>query len=130
MLGINIERECLFAGLPILNPFTIRSYRRISVHCPIFYWCNGSCGQGTVWNFSRTGWRVDGSVEAWPGMEMTIFIFFPDFNEPLKIENTRVRWSRGQEFGLEVTTIPGREEARLWLILQKYLQPQLGSLNG
>lgn len=62
-------------------------------------------------------------------MDLTIFIFFPDFNEPLKIENASVRWSRGQEFGLETTTIPGREEARLWLILQKYLHQQLGSFN-
>ncbi len=112
-----------------MNPFTIRTYRRISISCPIFYENAGEFGQGIVWNFSKNGWRIDGSLEVWPGMDITMFIFFPDLNEPLKIDKATVRWSRGQEFGLEVSKTQGREAARLWLILQKYLHQQLESFR-
>lgn len=41
-------------------PFSIRPYRRFPVHCSVTYNAGPFQGQGTVWNFSCTGWRLSG----------------------------------------------------------------------
>jgi hypothetical protein len=39
-------------------PFSIRPHRRFLVQCAVTYNGGPFQGQGTVWNFSLTGWRV------------------------------------------------------------------------
>ena len=40
-------------------PFSIRPYRRFPVHCAVTYHAGPFQGQGTVWNFSCAGWRLE-----------------------------------------------------------------------
>ena len=43
-------------------PFSIRSYRRVPVCCPVIYQTGLFEDEGTVWNLSFTGWRFSGDL--------------------------------------------------------------------
>ncbi len=92
--------------------FKIRAYRRFSMQCPVFYLCEQFIAQGTVWNFSRKGWRVDGEHDVPAGAVLALCVFLPDQQVPMTIERAIVRWSRGQEFGLEILYMQPEQNAR------------------
>jgi len=48
-------------------PLTPRPYRRFHVQCQVTYNAGPFQGRGTVWNFSRTGWRLSGALPMRPG---------------------------------------------------------------
>lgn len=92
--------------------FRIRAYRRFSMQCPVFYLCEKFIAQGTVWNFSRKGWRVDGEHDVPVGTVLALCVFLPDQRVPMTIERAIVRWSRGQEFGLETLYMQPEQNVR------------------
>ncbi|MBS0169747.1 MAG: PilZ domain-containing protein [Nitrospira sp.] len=93
--------------------FQVRSFRRFPIQCSIYYSCDQFHGSGMAWNLSLTGWRVDGTHPVEPGMLVTFCIFLPDQHSTVFVERAIVRWSRGQEFGIEVESIKADERARL-----------------
>ena len=109
------ERE-MDSALPRLRPprnFSIRSYRRFRLDCPIYFLGNQFLGKGTVVNVSRVGWRIQGDYLVQPGHELALRVALPDDERPIAIERARVRWSYGSEFGMEMLLIDPKEKARL-----------------
>lgn len=97
--------------------FRIRAYRRFAMQCPVFYLCEKFIAQGTVWNFSRKGWRVDGEHDVHVGTVLALCVFLPNQQVPTTIERAIVRWSRGQEFGLETLYMQPEQSARFkWFV--------------
>ena len=92
--------------------FKIRSYRRFAVQCPVFYLSEQFIAQGSVWNLSHKGWRVDGEQEMAVGTVVALCVFLPDEQVPMTIERAIVRWSRGQEFGLETLYLRPEQQDR------------------
>ena len=43
-------------------PFMVRLYQRFPVYCSVTYHADLFQGQGTVWNFSLSGWKLSGDV--------------------------------------------------------------------
>lgn len=66
-----------------------------------------------AWNLSLNGWRVDGTQPVVPGMIFTLCVVLPGQQPTVFIDRAVVRWSRGQEFGIEVSSIKADEQARL-----------------
>lgn len=93
--------------------FQVRSFRRFPIHCSVYYSCDAFQGSGMAWNLSLNGWRVDGTHPVEPGMMVTLCIFLPDHHPTVFVDRAVVRWSRGQEFGIEVDAIKADERARL-----------------
>lgn len=70
-------------------------------------------GDGMVTDLSPTGLGIRGNVSVTPGMELTIFLYLPDGQDPLFVMETRVAWTSGRRFGVEILKMNLRERNRL-----------------
>jgi hypothetical protein len=93
-------------------PFSIRPFRRFPVHCSVTYNAGPFQGQGTVWNLSCTGWRLSGDLPMRPGGTLSLTVTLPN-EQRIVVPEAVVRWSRGQEFGIETDETPKHTQARL-----------------
>ncbi len=84
-------------------------------------------GDGTVVNMSGTGLGIQGNVPVKRGLEMTLFLYLPDGQDPLFVMDTRVAWSAGHRFGVEILNMNLRERNRLRYFLASNLPQQEGS---
>lgn len=103
----------LSSAASVGTTFHVRSFRRFSVQCSVYYSSDEVQGTGIVWNLSLNGWRVDGTHPVDPGTVITLCVFLPGQHPTVFIDRATVRWSRGQEFGIAVTSIKADEQARL-----------------
>ncbi|MGH7181548.1 MAG: PilZ domain-containing protein, partial [Nitrospiraceae bacterium] len=93
-------------------PFSIRSFQRFPVHCPVTYHAGPFQGQGTVWNLSCIGWRLSGDLPMRQGEMLSLTVTLPN-EQGIEIPKAVVRWSRGQEFAVENIEIELPTQARL-----------------
>jgi len=70
-------------------------------------------GDGMVTNLSHHGLGSRGNTAVTPGMELTIFLYLPDGKDPLFVMETRVSWTSGHRFGVEILKMNLRERNRL-----------------
>ena len=70
-------------------------------------------GDGTVIDISNSGLGIRGNTAVKTGMEMTLFVYLPDGQDPLFVLETRVAWSAGHRFGVEILKMNLRERNRL-----------------
>lgn len=81
-------------------------------------------GEGNIVDLSLRGCRVESQTEVRPGTSLEIRVQTSEEEPPLKIQEAVVRWSRGQQFGLEFTTMAPEEWARLQhTVTQLEMQP-------
>ena len=93
-------------------PFSVRSHRRFPVCCSVTYHAGLFKGQGTVWNFSLSGWKLSGDVPLQVGQTCSLTVNLP--NQPsLVVAAAIVRWVRGQEYGLE--TLVADKQTHRWV---------------
>jgi hypothetical protein len=78
-------------------PFSIRLFRRFPVQCVVSYSVGPFRGIGTVWNLSRSGWRLSGDLPMRPGEGLSLTVMLPN----------------GQEFGIETVETPKHTADRL-----------------
>lgn len=93
-------------------PFWIRLFRRFPVQCVVSYSVGPFRGLGTVWNLSRSGWRLSGDLPMRPGERLSLTVTLPN-EQCIDVNDAVVRWSRGQEFGVETIETPKHTAARL-----------------
>jgi hypothetical protein len=101
--------------------FHIRSFRRFPVQCPVYYSSEHGFGSGTVWNLSMKGWRADGTLLVTPGMVLRLCVLLPNEAPTVFVDGATVRWSRGQEFGLEISAIQEKEAGHLKRFVESFL---------
>ena len=106
--------------------FTIRTYNRFPVYCTVFYRGQNFLSRGTAWNLSRNGWRVDGERPMEKGATVSLLVFLPDSNDMLSVDQARVQWSRGQEFGLKILKMPEKDTKRLGKFVQNLVEQPSG----
>lgn len=80
-------------------------------------------GDGMVTDLSPTGLGIRGNASVTPGMELTIFLYLPDGQDPLFVMETRVAWTAGRRFGVEILKMNIRERNRLRHFLCSNLEP-------
>jgi hypothetical protein len=93
-------------------PFTLRSFRRFPVCCPITYQCGDFEGHGTVWNLSCSGWRLSGDLPMRPGEILSLTVTLPN-QQSIFVAAAIVRWVRGLEYGVETLVVEKQTESRL-----------------
>jgi PilZ domain len=91
--------------------FTIRPYRRFPVPCAVSYNAGPFQGQGTLWNLSCTGWRFSGDLPLRPGVTLSLTVTLPN-EQRIVLPEAVVRWSQGQEFGIETDETSKHTPAR------------------
>jgi len=77
-------------------------------------------GDGIVTDVSPTGLGIRGNTPVRPGMELMMFLYLPG-QDPLFIIETRVAWTSGHRFGVEILDMNLRERNRLHYFLQSSL---------
>jgi hypothetical protein len=70
-------------------------------------------GDGMVTDLSHQGLSIRGNATVTLGMELTIFLYLPDGQDPLFVMESRVAWTSGRRFGVEVLNMGLREGNRL-----------------
>ena len=75
-------------------------------------------GDGTVVDLSEGGLGIRGNQPVKVGMELTMFLYLPDGNDPLFVLETNVAWSEGSLFGVEFKQLSLREGNRLHSFLR------------
>ena len=70
-------------------------------------------GDGSVLNLSSKGLHIRGNRPVKPGLEMTLFLYLPDGQDPLFVLSAKVAWSKGHQFGAEILKMNLRERNRL-----------------
>ena len=78
-------------------------------------------GDGMVTDLSTTGLGIRGNASVTPGMELTIFLYLPDGQDPLFVMEARVAWTSGRRFGVEILKMTLRERNRLCYFLRSNL---------
>ena len=96
----------------------LRCHARFSVKWPATYWNEGLFGQGTIMDISQIGCQMAGTMPVAAGMLLKLWVALPYGEHTLCIEQARVLWSKGYEFGLELRYM--LPDDRQWLI--RYLE--------
>ena len=113
------EQVALRNGLqPVTGAVNRRQGPRPSVEFGLMYSAQNPSGEilmgdGMVTDLSPTGLRIRGNTPVSPGMELTMFLYLPDGKDPLFVMETRVAWTSGRRFGVEILKMNLRERNRL-----------------
>lgn len=70
-------------------------------------------GDGMVTDLSHYGLGIRGNTPVSLGTELTIFLYLPDGKDPLFVMETKVAWTSGRRFGVEILKMGLREGNRL-----------------
>jgi hypothetical protein len=76
-------------------------------------------GDGTVTDLSSGGLGIRGNQSVKPGMDLTLFLYLPDGDDPLFILEASVAWAKGRHFGVRFTQLSLREGKRLHAFLRR-----------
>ena len=75
-------------------------------------------GDGTVVDLSKGGLGIRGNHPVPLGMELTLFLYVPDSEDPLFVLEAIVAWENGRQFGVEFKKLSLREKNRLHSFLR------------
>lgn len=99
----------------------IRKHTRFTVHFQGSFSSGQQLeGDGTVLNLSIGGCKVQSDTRVPLGTDVRVRIMMPDEDQPLEVKRAAVRWTGGQEFGLEFTFVETEDELRLRHFVQTF----------
>lgn len=75
-------------------------------------------GDGSVVNLSRGGLGITGNQPVRLGMDLALFLYFPDGEDPLFVLEACVAWTEGHRFGVEFKKLSLRDGSRLHAFLR------------
>ena len=101
-----------------------RKFTRIHAGFRIFFSGESYEGEGTVTDLSREGCGVECETDIVMGTNLEIWLFMPDYDWPLKIEQAEVRWRVAEKFGLEFLVIRPSQRQRLRTMVRAFLEAQ------
>lgn len=70
-------------------------------------------GEGTVYNLSAGGCKVTSETSVPTGTHLALRLYLSPGDPPVAVELAAVRWSMGQDCGVEFLRIPDEAQARL-----------------
>jgi len=77
-----------------------------------------------------SGCEVESNKRLQQGRELPVLLHLPDGNPPREIQVARVRWSRGQHFGLKFLTMEPDQQARLRRVVSSLAGARVARLVG
>ncbi len=91
----------------------LRRFQRLPLQFPIALLINGRKEEGKIVGLSMSGCEVESNKSLQQGRELPVLLHLPDGKPPGELMVARVRWSRGQQFGLKFLTMEPDQQARL-----------------
>ncbi len=91
----------------------VRKQPRVIVNLPGSFLGEHRTGEGVLVNISTDGCAVRSDARLQPGSFVELRIDLPDPEPPVEVEVGVVRWSRGDEFGLDFISLRPEEGQRL-----------------
>jgi hypothetical protein len=79
----------------------LRCSSRKYVRYPASVQTDNGAGEGTLFDLSPTGCRMQSSVALTPGSYLALHIEAPERESPLAVEVSIVRWHKDNQFGIE-----------------------------
>jgi PilZ domain len=79
----------------------LRCSSRKYVRYPASVQTDNGAGEGTLFDLSPTGCRMQSNVALTPGSYLALHIEAPDTESPLAVEISIVRWHKDNQFGIE-----------------------------
>jgi len=79
-----------------------RHHARFDIRWPVLYGNDELLGQGTLLDVSEVDCRVAGTMPVATGMVLNLWVFPPYEAHELYVEEARVLWVNGQEFGFDI----------------------------
>ncbi|MBM4128044.1 MAG: PilZ domain-containing protein [Nitrospira sp.] len=104
-----------------------RSYHRYPVTYPVVFGGAPFVGEGTVQNLSLTGCSVTCDRTVLAGSYVRLSLILPDPTSSLFIELGKIRWARGNQFGVEFIRFPTLTRHRLDRVIEEQLTVLLES---
>jgi hypothetical protein len=95
-----------------MRPSALRHHYRFPVFGPVKYESASREGHGTVMNLSSLGWRVSGSLLLEAGDVCALKVKLPT-KTWISVTTGKVRWVRGEEFGVETLVMNEESQERL-----------------
>lgn len=110
------------------NPSTRRMYRRVDRECHACILTSSAIHRCTVRDLSLSGFRVkrQGEEALSPHTSVMIRVWLPGVSAPIDIDQARVRWDRGDEFGVEILSISNGSDFQLAEFIERTLQLSTG----
>lgn len=110
------------------NPSTRRMYRRVEHECHACILTSSAIHRCRVRDLSLSGFRVERQgEEALPAhTSVMIRVWLPGVPGPIDIDQARVRWGRGNEFGVEILSISPGSDFQLAGFIERTLQSLAG----
>ena len=93
--------------------FKIRTYHREPICVPGYYLSGDFLGKATVWNISTGGGHLRGDHQVRVGMELSLRIELAPHTRAIEVEQARVQWVRGLDFGVRIEKIGALAAKRL-----------------
>lgn len=93
--------------------FEERCVPRIPLQASINYLTPEIMGKGSVIDVSREGLRIESQDSVQIGMRLALVLYLSTDQEPVMIEDARVQWARGTQFGVKFVKWSTTAEARL-----------------
>lgn len=75
-------------------------------------------GDGSAVDLSEGGLGIRGNCPVKVGMELTLFLYLSDNEEPLFISESTVTWTAGTLFGVELKEVSHRDDDRILSFLR------------
>ena len=95
-----------------------RSYVRIGVEFSAAFSGSSYRANGTVLNLSMVGCRCRTGLVVQIGDTLRLLIHVPQYEHPLYVALAEVRWSQGQEFGVEFIHMELEDRHRLAQVIR------------
>ena len=96
----------------------VRRYPRVAVQLPVSFRNNEYEGEGTLYNLSLGGCRIDTDLAPEKGIYLLMHIYLAYAQPTAIIQLAAVRWSSGTEFGVEFLMLTEATQERLQRFLQ------------
>jgi c-di-GMP-binding flagellar brake protein YcgR len=106
-------RRLRFESSPGEGAMELRQSPRFPVQIPVSFSGDKIVWHGTVSDLSTGGCKVVSDPIILEGSKVVLRAHLPSQASPVQVEVAKVRWSRGQEFGLEFLYMKPEERARL-----------------
>ena len=104
-----------------LDGFAVRAHARFLLRTAIVYVGKDFAGQGVVRELSRAGCRIVGNYPVTCGETLWLQISHPTDPDECFIEQARVRWVRGFEFGVAFRFLEAGAGDRMHHLLDELL---------
>lgn len=79
----------------------LRNSPRMAVRYAASVQTDNGAGEGTLFDLSATGCRMQSNITLTPGSYLALHIDAPDTETPFAIEVSIVRWHKDNQFGVE-----------------------------